>query len=286
MSHGRFDQDRVTISWCPGCGNFPLLESLKGALEMVGVDPVDLVIVSGIGQAGKTPHYLRCNLFNGLHGRSIPLATGVKAANPGLTVLAEGGDGDMYGEGAGHLVHAARRNPGITCVVHNNMVYGLTKGQASPTSQRGFTTALQHDGVTSDPLNPVALAITLGTSFVARAFAGDTEGTARILAAAIGHSGFALVDILQPCVTFNRVNTFQWFKDRVRPVPGDHDPSDRAAALELAFRTEELPVGVLYVNEGRPTFEESLTAYDSSAEPLFRREVDRGELRSLIEEMR
>ena len=282
MTGGRFDQDTVEISWCPGCGNFSILEALKGTLEGSGVDPGDLVIVSGIGQAGKTPHYLRCNMFNGLHGRSIPLATGVKAANPGLTVIAVGGDGDMYGEGGNHLLHGIRRNPDITVVIHNNMVYGLTKGQASPTSARGFTTGVQVHGTASEPFNPMAAAISQGVSFAARAFAGDKEGTAGILSAALEHKGFALVDIFQPCVTFNKVNTWQWFRDNITPVPDSHDTADRMGALELAFMTEKLPVGIFYVNTDRPAFEETLPAYDTSDVPLYKREVEREEIERII----
>jgi 2-oxoglutarate ferredoxin oxidoreductase subunit beta len=286
MSGNRFDREAVEISWCPGCGNFHILEALKDTFESLKLDPVDLVIVSGIGQAGKTPHYLKCNMFNGLHGRSLPLATAVKAANPRLTVIAQGGDGDMYGEGGNHLLHAIRRNPDITVIVHNNMVYGLTKGQASPTSARGFTTGLQVHGVASEPFNPLAMAISLNASLVARTFAGDREGTSRVLAAAIRHRGFALVDILQPCVTFNKVNTYQWFKDRIQPIPDSHDTSDRMKALELAFMTETLPVGVLFVNEDKPTFEEFLPVYDSSDEPLYNRGMKREELKALIETLR
>ena len=286
MSGNRFDKGSVEISWCPGCGNFHILEALKDTFESLKLDPVDLVIVSGIGQAGKTPHYLKCNMFNGLHGRSLPLATAVKAANPRLTVVAQGGDGDMYGEGGNHLLHAIRRNPDITVIVHNNMVYGLTKGQASPTSARGFTTGLQVHGVASEPFNPLAMAISLNASLVARTFTGDREGTSRVLAAAIRHRGFALVDILQPCVTFNKVNTYQWFKDRIQPIPDSHDTSDRMKALELAFMTETLPVGVLFVNEDKPTFEEILPVYDSSDEPLYNRGMNREELKALIETLR
>jgi 2-oxoglutarate ferredoxin oxidoreductase subunit beta len=286
MSGNRFDKGSVETSWCPGCGNFHILETLKDTFESLKLDPVDLVIVSGIGQAGKTPHYLKCNMFNGLHGRSLPLATAVKAANPSLTVIAQGGDGDMYGEGGNHLLHAIRRNPDISVLVHNNMVYGLTKGQASPTSARGFTTSLQVHGVTSEPFNPLAMAISLNASLVARIFAGDREGTTRVLAAAIRHRGFALVDILQPCVTFNKVNTYQWFKDRIQPIPDSHDTSDRMKALELAFLTETLPVGVLYVNEDKPTFAEFLPVYDSSTEPLYNRGMNREELKALIETLR
>ena len=286
MNRDRFDKGPVETSWCPGCGNFSILESQKSALENLEADPAKLVVVSGIGQAGKTPHYLKCNFFNGLHGRSIPLATAVKAANPGLTVVAQGGDGDMYGEGGNHLLHGIRRNPDITVIVHNNMVYGLTKGQASPTSARGFTTGLQVHGVASDPFNPLALAITLNAPFVARTFAGDREETSRILAAAVRHRGLALVDILQPCVTFNKVNTYEWFRDRIEPVPESHDTADRMAALELAFMTERLPVGILYCHDDRPTFEEALPVYDSSDEPLYNREVDRDELKKVIDGLR
>ncbi|MDF1525942.1 MAG: thiamine pyrophosphate-dependent enzyme [bacterium] len=286
MKESRFDIESAEISWCPGCGNFFILEALKGTFEILRLDPVELVIVSGIGQAGKTPHYLKCNMFNGLHGRSLPLATAVKAANPRQTVIAQGGDGDMYGEGGNHLLHAIRRNPDITVIVHNNMVYGLTKGQASPTSARGFTTGLQVHGVASEPFNPLAMAISLNASFVARTFAGDREGTSRVLAAAIRHRGFALVDILQPCVTFNKVNTYQWFKDRIQPIPHFHDPSDRIKALELAFMTETLPVGVLFVNEDKLTFEEFLPVYDSSDEPLYNRGVNRVELQKVIDLLR
>ncbi len=286
MNQKRFDMDSVEITWCPGCGNFSILEALKGTLESLEIKPVDLVIVSGIGQAAKTPHYLKCNLFNGLHGRSLPLATAVKATNPHLTVVAQGGDGDMYGEGGNHLLHAIRRNPDITVLVHNNMVYGLTKGQASPTSSRGFTTGLQVHGVVSEPLNPLAMAISLDASFVARAFAGDRKETSRILTAAIRHRGFALVDILQPCVTFNKVNTYQWFTDHIEPIPDSHDTADRMGALELAFMKDKLPVGTFYVNEDRPTFEEVLPVYDSSDEPLYNRSVDREELRKVIDSLR
>jgi len=286
MKGNRFDMEHIEIAWCPGCGNFPILEALKETFESLKLDPVDLVVVSGIWQGGKTSQYLKCNMFNGLHGRSIPLATAVKAANPRLTVVAQGGDGDMYGEGGNHLIHAIRRNPDITVIVHNNMVYGLTKGQASPTSIRGFTTRIQVHGVTSEPFNPLAVGISLNASFVARTFAGDRAETSRILTAAIKHKGFSLVDIFQSCVTFNKVNTYQWFKNHIHPIPESHDSSDRMKALELAFMTEKFPVGVLYVNEDRPTFEENLPAYDSSDEPLYNREVDREKLQQVIDGMR
>jgi 2-oxoglutarate ferredoxin oxidoreductase subunit beta len=200
MKRNIFDRDGANISWCPGCGNFQILDTLKETLADLDLSPENVVIVSGIGQAGKTPHYLSCNMFNGLHGRTLPLATGISAGNPGLTVFAVGGDGDMYGEGGNHFIHAIRRNPDITNIVHNNMVYGLTKGQASPTSQRQFVTPVQVHGVSHEPFNPVAMAITLNASFVARAFSGDKEQTSRILKKAVRHRGYALVDMRIPTI--------------------------------------------------------------------------------------
>ncbi len=208
-----FDMGDIDIAWCPGCGNFSILRVLKQALSELDIKPEKLVIVSGIGQAAKTPHYLKTNVFNGLHGRSLPAATAIKAANPDLTVIAESGDGCMYAEGGNHLIHAIRRNPDITTLVHNNMVYGLTKGQVSPTSGEGFKTPVQVRGVFLEPFNPVAIAVALDASFVARAFAGDTEETKEILKKAITHKGFALVDIFQPCISYNKVNTYEWFKE-------------------------------------------------------------------------
>jgi 2-oxoglutarate ferredoxin oxidoreductase subunit beta len=233
-----FDMNDIDIAWCPGCGNFPILKTLKHVLEELQKKPTDIVLVSGIGQAAKIPHYLKTNVFNGLHGRALPVATAIKAANPALTVIAESGDGDMYGEGGNHFIHTIRRNPSITNIVHNNMVYGLTKGQASPTSQRGFVTPVQVSGVYLEPFNPLAVAIALDASFVARAFAGDIEQTKEILKEALEHEGYALVDIFQPCLSFNKLNTVQWFKEHTYYLE-DHDPSDRQKAFEKATETRE-----------------------------------------------
>ncbi len=252
-------------AWCPGCGNFPILKTLNAAIEASGIDTRRLVLVSGIGQAAKLPHYpdQPVNVFNGLHGRALPAATGIKLANHDLTVVITSGDGDMYGEGGNHLLHAIRRNIGVKVFVHNNQVYGLTKGQASPTSDPGFTTKIQTHGVVALPLNPLALAIVEGASFVARSFSGDREHLKRMMLAALGHEGFCLLDILQPCITFNRLNTFKWYRQRVRPIGDDHDPTDRAAALELAFTWgEQIPIGIHYTS-GRPSFESRLGVLDA-----------------------
>lgn len=242
-------------AWCPGCGNFAILSTLKKALVNLDLEPHQFSIVSGIGQGAKLPHYLPCNFFNGLHGRSLPVATGLKLANHDLTVIAVAGDGDCYGEGGNHLMHAIRRNVNITLFVHNNQVYALTKGQASPTTPTGTVTKTQPFGNPSEPLNPLALAIALDCSFVARGFAGASElpHLQEIMQEAINHQGFALVDILQNCVSFNKVNTFHWYKDRVYRLEEGYDPTDRVEAFRRALEWgERIPTGIFYRNERVP----------------------------------
>lgn len=283
MDKETYSMGAIDIAWCPGCGNFAILDILKGALADLSIPPEGLVICSGIGQAAKTPHYLRAHFFNGLHGRALPPATAIKAANPELTVIAESGDGDMYGEGGNHWLHTIRRNPDITNIVHNNMVYGLTKGQASPTSARGFMTPVQVQGVFLEPFNPVAMAIAMDAPFVARAFCADKEKTQDILKKAILHKGYALVDILQPCVSFNKVNTYKWFKDHTYYLDDSYDPSaDRVEAFRRAIEQERMPLGIFYVNENRSTFEENTGVYAENKDPLYRRKVDLDRVRSLI----
>ncbi|MFO7651173.1 MAG: thiamine pyrophosphate-dependent enzyme [bacterium] len=223
-------------TWCSGCGNYKVLESLERVLAGTGWQRGEVCLVGGIGQAAKTVQYASANYIHGLHGRALPTALGVKLANHRLKVIAVGGDGDMYGEGGGHLVHALRRNIGVICLVHNNGVYGLTKGQPAPTSERGFATKAQPGGTLLPAFNPMAAAIAAGGTFVARAFAGDGPRLERVLADAFAHRGFALVDILQPCVTYNRVNTYQWFSERVYDLQGEgHDSSNVESALARAW---------------------------------------------------
>ncbi len=277
------------IAWCPGCGNYQIRTVLKQALNELGLRPQDVVIVSGIGQAAKIPHYVRVNVFNGLHGRALPAAFAIKASNPRLTVIAESGDGCMYGEGGNHFIHTILRNPDITMIVHNNMVYGLTKGQASPTSSRGFNTPVQtavRQGTINEPFNPLALAISMDASFVARAFIGDQEQTKELIKRAIRHRGFALLDIFQPCVTYNHLNTFRWFKDNTYYLPDSHDPHDRVAAFQHAIETSRLQLGVFYINNNKTTFEEASGVYLEDSRPLFERELDVSKLKRLIESMR
>ena len=284
MAGTHFDLPGIDLSWCPGCGDFKILDSIKQALTELELSPLDVVMVSGIGQAAKTPHYMKSHFFNGLHGRALSNATAIEAANPFLEVIAVGGDGDMYGEGGNHFVHTIRRNPGITNLVFNNMVYGLTKGQASPTSPKGFRTSVQVDGVQANPFNPLASALVQGATFVARAYAGDGERTKDVIKEAIRHKGYALVDIFQPCVSFNFVNTYAWFKENTYWLEG-HDASDFKKALSLSLSDVPFPLGILYRKEGDAPFEETLAAYRNESAPLFRRNARRKYVQELIESM-
>ncbi|GFK95829.1 2-oxoglutarate oxidoreductase subunit KorB [Fundidesulfovibrio magnetotacticus] len=243
----------IETAWCPGCGNHAILGAVKKALSRLELAPHQVLLCSGIGQAAKAPHYLRCNCFNGLHGRGLPPAQGAALANPGLAVIAESGDGCSYGEGGNHFLAAMRRNVGMTLLVHDNQIYGLTKGQASPTTAQGQVTKFQPGGAPSLAFPPLAVAVTLDVPFVARGFSGDPEHLAGLIEQAVRHPGFALVDILQPCVSFNKVNTFAWYKSRCYKLGPEHDPTDRRAALDKALEFgERIPLGVVYRGERAP----------------------------------
>ncbi len=267
-------------AWCPGCGNFQLLEAVKQALVASNIAPHEVLFVSGIGQAAKAPQYLNCNYFNGLHGRGLPVATGAKLANPALPVIYESGDGCTYGEGGNHFLAAARRNIGITALVHDNRVYGLTKGQASPTSQQGFETKAQPHGVFSQPFNAVQVAVAMRAGFVGRGFTGHTDHLADLIARAIAHPGFALVDIFQPCPSFNKLNNYAWFKNNTYMLGDEHNPDDWEAAMKLASAMDEqIPLGVIYRND-RPAFESQFATADGR--PHFTKQVETAALREVM----
>ncbi len=248
--------NKVENAWCPGCGNFGIQNAMKRAFSELNLEPRNVVLVSGIGQAAKAPHYVNTNVFNGLHGRAVPVAFAIKTVNPALTVIAESGDGCMYGEGGNHLLHNIRRNPDITVMVHNNQVYGLTKGQSSPTSEEGFVTKTQPSGNISRPFNPLSFAISQDASFVARAFSGDIDGLVRLLKEAIRWKGFSLIDILQPCVSFNKVNTYAWYRKRIEYLDEAHDPENRLQAFERSLEWgERILLGIFY-RKKRPVYQE------------------------------
>ncbi len=237
-------------AWCPGCGDFGILAALKQALAELKLMPHEVVISSGIGQAAKLPHYINVNGFNGLHGRAVPPAVGIKLVNKDLKVIINSGDGDSYGEGGNHLLHNIRRNIDITHFVHDNQIYGLTKGQGSPTTEKGQKTSMQFDGTNIEAFKPLAFAITAGATFVARSFSGDKEHLVDIMKQAILHKGYSLVDILQPCVTFNHVNTFKWYKENTYKLDESYNPSDKFEAIKKAMEWEnKIPLGVIYKEE-------------------------------------
>ena len=269
--------------WCPGCGNFGILSSLKDALSALDIPPEKLLIVSGIGQAAKTPHFLRCNAFHSLHGRALPVATGAKMANHELNIVVNTGDGDCYGEGGNHFIHGIRRNLDITVLVHNNRVYGLTKGQASPTSDLGMVTPMQHRGTVSESLNPILLALAAGAGVVARSFSGKTGHLSRIIQEGMRYRGFSLIDILQPCVSFNRVNTHDWYNQRVYDLyQEDYRPDDLEKAMTLSHRGDDrIPIGILYRKE-KPTFTDRVEALSHGT--LVSRSYDGKRLQSYLSE--
>ena len=246
------------IAWCAGCGDFGILNAVKKALVILNRPPKDILLVSGIGQAAKLPHYIRCNCFNGLHGRAIPPAVGAKIANRNLTVIVTTGDGDCYGEGGNHFLHNIRRNADITVIVCDNQIYGLTKGQASPTTDLGYQTKVQVNGVMLEPLHPLEMAIALGCGFVARGYSANSEHLSWLISEGIKHKGFSLIDVLQPCVSFNKKNTYEWYVNRLYKINDDasYNPEDKIAAYQKAAEWgDQIPMGIIYRHE-KQTYEE------------------------------
>ncbi len=268
-------------AWCPGCGNFAILDCLKKALEQLGKKPSEVLLAAGIGQAAKTPQYLSANAFCGLHGRSLPAAVAAKIANESLTVIVNTGDGDSYGEGGNHFLHNIRRNVDITHFVHDNQIYGLTKGQASPTSIEGLVTGVQTDGNINEPLNPMLVAIACGAGFVARGFTGRKEQLISLMKQAIEYKGYALVDILQPCISFNKTNTFGWYNERVYELEESYNPQDKIAAMTKAMEFDEkIPLGILY-REEKCTYHQKNTVLKTGT-PLLDQTTDPAVMNRLI----
>lgn len=250
------------VTWCPGCGNYGILNALKMALVEQGFEPHQVVIFSGIGCGSKLPRYMKVNGMHTLHGRPAAIASGARLANHGLKILTVHGDGDGYGMGLSHLAHAARRNIGLVEIIQNNRVYGLTKGQYSPTSDRGMRTPTSPEGAIDGPVPPLALAITMGATFVARAYPGDLRHLVWVIGQALQHDGYALVDVLQPCVTFNRPSAYDFYNPRVYKLQDEgHDPTDKVAAWQKAFEWgERIPLGIFYQIQGQPTYEAQVPA--------------------------
>ncbi|WP_296560535.1 2-oxoacid:ferredoxin oxidoreductase subunit beta [uncultured Acetobacterium sp.] len=268
-------------AWCPGCGNFAIIETLTGVLNQLERPPHQVVLVGGIGQAAKTNQYITANGFSGLHGRSLPAAVAIKIANDDLTVIVNTGDGDSYGEGGNHFLHNIRRNVDITHFVHDNQIYGLTKGQPSPTSNRCDLTDNSNPCNLGASFNPLLIAIAAGATFVARSFSGDKKHLAEMMTAAIQHPGYALVDILQPCVSFNKTNTFAYYKKRVKPLDEGYDTTNKLAALEKAMEFgDTIPIGILY-REQAPTYAAKHPELFDKV-PLVDKQINQSDVQALI----
>jgi len=247
----------IRPTWCPGCGDFGVVAAVEGALKRLAIPSHNVVIVSGIGCSSNLPHFLSSYGFHGIHGRVLPVAEGIRWANHGLTVIGTGGDGDGFGIGAGHFVHAMRRNVDLTYVTMDNQIYGLTTGQASPTSTMGQKTKTTPEGVIENPLDPIALALASGATYVARGFSGDVKQLTDLVAGGIQHHGFSFVDVFSPCVTYNKLNTFDFFRQRVYKLESaGHDPTNLVAAWQRSLEWgDKIPIGLFYRTE-RPTYED------------------------------
>lgn len=266
-------RSEIKPTWCAGCGHFGVLNSLQTAVATLGIEPKDLVVVSGIGCSSNLPGFIKAYGMHTLHGRSVAVAQGIRMGNHDATVVITGGDGDGYGIGVGHFIHAMRRNLNVTYIVMNNQIYGLTTGQASPTTAKNLKTKSTPAGNIENALNPLGLGLMAGASFVGRGFSGDAQGLAELMTQAIAHKGFSLVDVLSPCVTYNKFNTYAWFRERVFKLKeAGHDPANFEAALKVCMDWDQkIALGVLYQKE-RPTYEEQDPAL-SKFGPLFKHKL-------------
>ncbi len=273
------------ITWCPGCGNFGILSAAKNAIAELGLERENVVAVSGIGCHGKISDYLNVNTFHGIHGRVLPLATGIKLVNPDLTVIGFSGDADCYDEGWDHFCHSIRRNVDVTLIVHDNMILGLTTGQTTATSQTGFKTKSTPFGSIAAPLNPIAHALISVGTFVARGFAGDPSQLQNLFKEALMHRGFNYIDVFQPCVTFNYLNTYEWFRQRIYKLEETgHDPTSKQKALERSLEWgDRIPVGIFYKEE-RPTHQDNLPQMGRT--PLARAQIEETNIESIIETLK
>lgn len=262
------DFNKLQNTWCPACGNFGIWTAVKKALIKLNLGPDDVLFVYGIGCHGHMSDFLKTYSFEGLHGRALPVAAAAKMVNKDLPVVVSAGDGDCLGEGGNHFLHACRANQDITLLIHDNQTYGLTTGQTSPTSLKGYKTKSTPGGVIEVPANPLLLALSAGATFVARGFSQDLLGLSELMVKAMQHRGFSVLNIYQPCVTFNKLNTYDWFKERVVKIDDSHNTADKFSAIKLAMQTDKLAIGVLY-EEKRPSYEDELPQLEGT--PIVKR---------------
>lgn len=276
----------VDPDWCPGCGDFGVLRSVQEAAGRLGIKPENLFVVSGIGCSSNLPGFIHAYGIHSLHGRAVPVATGAHLANTDMKTVITGGDGDGYGIGVGHLLHAMRRNLDVTYVVMDNQIYGLTTGQTSPTTTKGHKTKSTPQGNIESPLNPLALAITSGATYVARGFSGEPKHLVDMIAGGMAHKGFALIDVFSPCVTYNKINTYPWFKERVYKLEeSGWETGDFYKSIEKSYEWDDkIPLGVLYKTE-MPTYEDGEPNLQKGALVKAKLGADKEVFKALVEEM-
>jgi len=280
-------RNSVKPNWCPGCGDFSVQAAIQKAGANVGLEPEELAVITGIGCSGRLSGYINSFGVHSIHGRALPMAQGVKMANQELTVIASGGDGDGYAIGMGHTIHSIRRNIDLTYVVMDNQIYGLTKGQTSPSSAHGFVTKTTPHGSIEKNVSPLELAITSGATFVAQSFSSDIKELTAIIEAAINHKGFAFVNVFSPCVTYNKVNTYDWFKENLvslNDIEG-YDNKDKIQALNTVVEHNGLVTGIIYQDTETPSYAEQLNGYSKSLakEPI---EMDPSKFEALMAEFK
>lgn len=281
-------RNNVKPNWCPGCGDFSVQAAIQRAAANVGLTPESLAVVSGIGCSGRISGYVNAYGFHGIHGRSLPIAQGLKMANRELTVIAAGGDGDGFAIGMGHTVHAIRRNIDITYIVMDNQIYGLTKGQTSPRSAFGFKTKSTPGGSIESSLSPLEVALSAGATFVAQSFSSELKQLTALIEAGIRHKGFSLINVYSPCVTFNKVNTYDWFKENLVNLDKEegYDPSNRIQAMTRIMETGGLLTGLIYQNTAQPSYEEQVTGFRQEGISNQNLQISEDEFERLVAEFK
>ncbi|MDR0269998.1 2-oxoacid:ferredoxin oxidoreductase subunit beta [Paenibacillus sp.] len=281
-------RNNVKPNWCPGCGDFSIQAAIQRAAANSGLTPEQLAVISGIGCSGRISGYIHAYGLHGIHGRSLPIAQGVKLANRDLTVIATGGDGDGFAIGMGHTIHAIRRNINMTYIIMDNQIYGLTKGQTSPRSGEGFVTKSTPQGSIESTLSPLELALSAGATFVAQSFSSDIKELTALVEEAIKHEGFSIINVFSPCVTFNKVNTYEWFKENIVSLGSipDYDPSNRIAAMTTLMETNGMVTGLIYQDKNKKSYEDLIPGFHK--EPLVQQEslISREQFDNLVAEFK
>ncbi|WP_102692593.1 2-oxoacid:ferredoxin oxidoreductase subunit beta [Rummeliibacillus pycnus] len=279
-------RNTVKPNWCPGCGDFSVQAAIQRAAANLEIEPHELAVVSGIGCSGRLSGYINSYGLHGIHGRALPIAQGLKMANRELNVIATGGDGDGFAIGMGHTIHSIRRNIDITYVVMDNQIYGLTKGQTSPRSAAGFVTKSTPGGAIEPSLKPLEVALSSGATFVAQSFSTDLKELTAIIEAGMKHKGFSFINVFSPCVTYNKVNTYDWFKEHITKLSSieGYDSSNRAEAMKTVMEHEGLVTGIVYQNDDEPSYQEKVIGYHE--EPLNKADImiKEEELKELMKE--